>query len=101
MCLAIPGRVAEIIDGPGLRMAEVEYGSIRNRVCLEYLPEAEVGDYVIVHAGFAISILDQQEAAERLAAWREYVEEALKAGIDIEDAETVLQALDDTPRGET
>ncbi len=95
MCLAIPGRVATITNEGGLRMAEVAYGPVRNRACLEYLPEAEVGDFVLVHAGFAISVLDETEAAARLAAWREYVEEARRAGMEIAEADTVLQALED------
>ncbi len=98
MCLAIPGQVATITDEGGLRMAEVAYGPVRNRVCLAYLPEAKVGDFVIVHAGFAISILDEAEAAERLAAWREYVEEARRAGMEIPEADTVLQALETPER---
>ncbi|MGC8874481.1 MAG: HypC/HybG/HupF family hydrogenase formation chaperone [Chloroflexia bacterium] len=66
MCLAIPGRVVEIDDSGFLRMAKVDFGGIVREVCLAYVPEAQVGDYVIVHTGFAISRLDEAEALETL-----------------------------------
>ena len=63
MCLAIPGRVESIdASDPNLRMARVRFGGIVKQVCLAYTPEAEVGDYVIVHVGFAISRLNEEEA---------------------------------------
>lgn len=64
MCLAIPGRVVEIID-PGdiaFRRAKVDFGGIRKDVNLAYTPEAEIGHYVLVHVGFAISVIDEAEA---------------------------------------
>lgn len=67
MCLAVPGRVAEIGDGPGTRMATVDFDGIRKEVCLAYLPDVEVGEYVIVHVGFAISKVDEAAALETLA----------------------------------
>jgi hydrogenase expression/formation protein HypC len=63
MCLAVPGRIVHVFDQQGLRMGDVDFGGVIRRVCLVYVPEAVVGDYAIVHAGFAISVLDQQEAA--------------------------------------
>lgn len=63
MCLGIPGKVLESFDVNGLRMAKVQFGGIVREACLEYTPEAEVGDYVIVHVGFAISKVDEEEAA--------------------------------------
>jgi hydrogenase expression/formation protein HypC len=63
MCLGIPGKVLESYDANGLRMAKVEFGGIVREICLAYTPEAAVGDYVIVHVGFAISKVDQDEAA--------------------------------------
>jgi hydrogenase expression/formation protein HypC len=63
MCLAVPGKILSIADeGPMLRMGRVSFGGIVKAVNLAYVPEAGVGDYVIVHVGFAISTLDQQEA---------------------------------------
>ena len=62
MCLAIPGKVVETYDQGGLRMAKVQFGGIVREACLEYLPETQTGEYVLVHVGFAISRVDEQEA---------------------------------------
>lgn len=70
MCLAIPGKVLSIADGV-LRTGRVAFGGIVKEVCLEYVPEAAVGDYVIVHVGFAISRVDESEAARTLAYLKE------------------------------
>jgi hydrogenase expression/formation protein HypC len=68
MCLAIPGRVLEFHEEGGLRMSRVDFGGVTRQACLEYLPEAQVGDYVLVHAGFAITRVDAEEAARTLEA---------------------------------
>jgi hydrogenase expression/formation protein HypC len=63
MCLAIPGKIESISgDDPLTRMGKVNFGGIRKEACLAYVPEARVGDYVIVHVGFALSRLDEDEA---------------------------------------
>jgi hydrogenase expression/formation protein HypC len=64
MCLGIPGRIIETDDGGLMRMGKVDFGGVTREVCLAYVPEAQVGDYVIVHIGFAISQLDEDEARE-------------------------------------
>jgi len=66
MCLGVPGRVVEMIDESplGMTMARVSFGGIVKEVCLAYVPEAQVGDYVIVHAGFALNLIDEEEAME-------------------------------------
>ena len=66
MCLGIPGRVTEIRDEAGLAMGKVDFGGVRKEACLAYLPETRVGDYVIVHVGFAISRVDEAEAVRTL-----------------------------------
>jgi hydrogenase expression/formation protein HypC len=66
MCLGIPGKVMEIRDDGGLAMGKVDFGGVRKDACLAYLPEVEVGDYVIIHVGFAISRLDEEEALRTL-----------------------------------
>lgn len=71
MCLAIPGRVESIQRGEGGRMGRVRFGGIRREVCLEYLPEADVGDYVLVHVGFALSVVDAAEAERTYALLQE------------------------------
>jgi len=62
MCLAIPGRILETYDRNGLRMAKVQFGGVTRESCVEYVPSAQVGDYVLVHVGFALSVVDQAEA---------------------------------------
>lgn len=63
MCLAIPGRITEITqEDPPMRMGKVDFGGIRKEINLSYVPEAVLGDYVIVHVGFAISRLEEREA---------------------------------------
>jgi hydrogenase expression/formation protein HypC len=66
MCLGIPGRVTEIRDEAGLAMGKVDFGGVRKDACLAYLPEVRLGDYVIVHVGFAISKVDEAEALKTL-----------------------------------
>ena len=65
MCLGVPGKIVSV-DAPesDLPMARVSFGGVLQEVCLAYTPEAQVGDYVVVHVGFAISRLDPQEAAQ-------------------------------------
>ncbi len=66
MCLGIPGRITEVRDEAGLAMGRVDFGGVRKDICLAYLPEVGVGDYVIVHVGFAISKVDEAEALRTL-----------------------------------
>lgn len=62
MCLGIPGKVVSAFGTNGLRMGKVQFGGVVREACLEYLPEVQVGDYVVVHVGFAISRVDEAEA---------------------------------------
>lgn len=81
MCLAIPGKIEKIThDDPLMRIGKVNFGGIRKDVCLAYVPEAAVGDYVIVHVGFAISTVDEREAGK--------VFEYLKAMGELEELKT-------------
>lgn len=63
MCLAIPGEVSSIHEADGMRFARVRFGGIVREVCLDYVPEAGPGDFVLVHVGFAIATVDREEAA--------------------------------------
>ena len=72
MCLGIPGRVTEIYEVGGIRMGKVDFGGVVKEACLAYLPELEVGDYTIVHVGFALTKLDEQAAQESLEMFREF-----------------------------
>ncbi|MFR9800350.1 HypC/HybG/HupF family hydrogenase formation chaperone [Streptomyces sp. MS06] len=70
MCLGIPGRVVEVHDDSGLRMATVDFGGVRREVCLSCTPDAGVGAYVVVHVGFAITLVDEAEAQRTLRVLR-------------------------------
>jgi hydrogenase expression/formation protein HypC len=77
MCLAVPGKIVEINEVSGLHMAKVDFGGIFREACLDYVPEAKIGDYCVIHVGFAISLLSEVEAQETL--------ELLKQISNIED----------------
>jgi hydrogenase expression/formation protein HypC len=67
MCLAVPGRIASVDDTGPLRTGRVDFGGVVKDVCLAYVPEASLGDYVLVHVGFAIGRVDEAEAQRTLA----------------------------------
>jgi len=71
MCLGIPRRVQEVYEARGTRMAVADFGGVTKTVCLAYVPEVGVGDYTIVHAGFAITRLDEASAVETLRMFAE------------------------------
>ncbi|MFW5947642.1 MAG: HypC/HybG/HupF family hydrogenase formation chaperone [Gemmatimonadota bacterium] len=72
MCLGVPGKVVEIRENPlGMTMGRVSFGGITKDVCMAYVPDVEVGDYVVVHVGFAIAIVDEAEAERTLEFLRE------------------------------
>lgn len=66
MCLGIPGKITEIYEKNDLPMGKIDFGGILKEACLAYVPEAKVGDYALVHVGFAISLMDEDEAHETL-----------------------------------
>lgn len=67
MCLAVPGRVIALEERDGTQMAEVDFGGVRKDVCLQYIPDVQIGEYVVVHVGFAIQRLDEESAIQTLA----------------------------------
>jgi hydrogenase expression/formation protein HypC len=71
MCLAVPGKILEIRDDRGTRMATIDFDGITKEICLAYLPDMEVGEYAIVHVGFAISRVDETSALETLQMFKD------------------------------
>ena len=71
MCLGVPGKIVETYKKDGLHMAKVDFGGIFREACLDYVPEAKVGEYCIIHVGFAISLLSETEALETLELLRQ------------------------------
>jgi hydrogenase expression/formation protein HypC len=94
MCLGIPGRLVEVRKQDDLPMGKVDFGGILKEVCLAYTPEAEVGDYVLVHVGFAISRIDETEADEifgylkEIASMEEAEELGESPGVRIQDSDS-------------
>lgn len=85
MCLGVPGKITEIYEQGGLKMCKVDFGGVVRETCLEYVPEAKVGDYCIVHVGFALNLLSEAEAQETMALLKE-----------ISDVESELGAAPET-----
>ena len=85
MCLGVPGKVVDVVRHEvGIQMGHVQFGGIQKEVCLSFLPDIQPGDYVIVHAGFAISRIDEEEAAKTLEILREMGEL-----VELTESETV------------
>ncbi len=74
MCLGVPGKIVEIYDKQGLRMATVDFSGVKREACIVHIPEAEIGDYAIIHVGFAISLLSEEEALESIDLLRQILE---------------------------
>jgi len=71
VCLAVPGKILEIHQANGVDMAKVDFEGVQREACLMYLPEAKVGDYILVHVGFAMSLLSEEEALASLDLLRQ------------------------------
>ncbi len=73
MCLAVPGKIVEIYEVGGLKMGKVDFGGVYREACLAYVPDAQVGDYTVIHVGFAINRLNEEEAQDSLSLLQEIV----------------------------
>jgi hydrogenase expression/formation protein HypC len=71
MCLGVPGKITEIYELNGLLMGKVDFGGIVKEACLSYVPEAKVGDYTLIHVGFALNLIDEEQALDTLSLLRE------------------------------
>lgn len=71
MCLGVPGKITTIYEKDGMTMGKVDFGGVIRETCLDFVPEAQVGDYTVIHVGFAISILSEEEAIKTLEMLRE------------------------------
>jgi hydrogenase expression/formation protein HypC len=95
MCLGIPGKIVETYERDALPMARVSFGGILKETCLSYTPEAQVGDYVLVHVGFALSRIDEQEAQE-IFSYLEAIGEAGAEGAEAQAADPAPPHSDST-----
>lgn len=83
MCLAVPGKLLSIDESAPMRMGKVDFDGVVTDICLEFLHEAKVGDYVLAHVGTALTLLDEQEARETLEALRQLGE--IKPGYELQE----------------
>ncbi|OGO26596.1 MAG: hydrogenase assembly protein HypC [Chloroflexi bacterium RBG_16_52_11] len=81
MCLAVPGKIIEIYESGGLLMGKIDFGDIYREACLAYVPEAQIGDYTVIHVGFALHLVSEDEAQETLALLRQLAEAGDQAEI--------------------
>lgn len=70
MCLGIPGKITEIYENNGLQMGKIDFGGVVREACLQYVPEAKIGDYTLIHVGFALNIISEEDAMETLEILR-------------------------------
>lgn len=82
MCLGIPGKILNIYETNGLKMGQIDFGGVIREACLDYVPEAQVGDYTLIHVGFALNIISESEAQETLELIKQIsdIDEELRAG---------------------
>ncbi len=71
MCLGVPGKIIKIYEADGLQMGLVDFGGASREVCLAYVPQAQVGDYAVIHVGFALNLISEQEALETIGLLRQ------------------------------
>ena len=71
MCLGVPGKIIEIFESNGMKMGKVDFGGVTRETCLDFVPEAKIGDFTVIHVGFAISLLSEEEATKTLDMLRE------------------------------
>ena len=82
MCLGVPGKIIDIYEANGLRMGNIDFGGVVREACLTYVPEAQIGDYTVIHVGFAISQLSEEEAMETLEILHEIADVNEELGIE-------------------
>lgn len=71
MCLGVPGKIIDIYQQGDLQMGKIDFGGVTREACLAYVPEAQIGDYTVIHVGFALHLISEEEAQETLSLLRE------------------------------
>lgn len=84
MCLGVPAKIIDLYEKDGLQMARVDFGGVERETCLAYVPEAKLGDYCIVHVGFALNLVSEEEARETMALLKEISDLGSELGLDAE-----------------
>ena len=88
MCLGVPGKIIEIYDKDNMKMCKIDFGGATREACLDFVPEAKIGDYTIIHVGFAISLLSEQDAKETLALLQEIADIDEELGLEQQETES-------------
>lgn len=88
MCLGVPGKIVEIYEKDNMKMCKIDFGGATREACLDFVPEAKLGDYTIIHVGFAISLLSEEEAMETLALLQEIADIDEELGIEQQEADS-------------
>jgi hydrogenase expression/formation protein HypC len=86
MCLGIPGKIIEIYESNGLKMGKVDFDGVTREACLAYVPEVQVGDYTVIHVGFALHLISEQEAQETLDLLRQIADFNAELGPELEQS---------------
>ena len=86
MCLGVPGKIIEIYEKESMKMGKVDFGGVIRETCFDFVPEAKIGDYTIIHVGFAISLLSEEEALSTLEMLREISQLGEELGLYESDA---------------
>jgi len=86
MCLAVPGKIIEIFERSGLQMGKIDFGGVYREACLAYVPEAKLGDYTVIHVGFALNLLSEAEALETLTMLKEIADINEELGPEVPQA---------------
>lgn len=81
MCLGIPGKIIEVYESSGMKMGKVDFNGVTRETCLDFVPEAKIGDYTVIHVGFAISLLSEEEAQKTLDMLRQIGELGEELGL--------------------
>jgi hydrogenase expression/formation protein HypC len=82
MCLGVPGKIIDIYQAGGLSMGVIDFGGVTREVCLAYVPEAKIGDYAIIHVGFALNLVSEQEAQETLDLFKQIADAGMQGTDD-------------------
>jgi hydrogenase expression/formation protein HypC len=86
MCLGVPAKIIELYEKDGLQMARVDFGGVLRETCLAYIPEAKVGDYCIVHVGFALNLISEEDARETMDLLKQISDLSTELGPDFSPA---------------
>jgi hydrogenase expression/formation protein HypC len=89
MCLGVPGKIVEIYDSGGLQMGKIDFGGVTREACLAYVPEAQVGDYTVIHVGFALHLISEEEANETLELLRQLAEAGEEDALEMGDLPSI------------